>query len=73
MNRKLRILCCLCALMALACVCLPAAAEENRAGELVERLAVSYAAYGERDADQPVRQLRADPDAGPERQDHGAR
>ena len=50
MNRKLRILCCLCALMALACVCLPAAAEENRAGELVERLAVSYAAYGERDA-----------------------
>ena len=56
-----RVLCCLCASVMLVCSCVAVTAEENTSASqaLIERAVMSYAAYGEQDA-QAMEALAAD-------------
>ena len=59
-----RVLCCLCAAL-LICACVSALAEEQTSAQaLIERMVVSYAAYGERDAQTLDELSAADPALG---------
>ena len=59
MKTAKRILSIICSMAMLVCACLPAFAEDTSpAQELIERMVVSYAAYGERDA-QALEELSA--------------
>ncbi len=64
MQMKKRILSGICAAAVLVCACFPALAENmSPSQELIERMVVSYAAYGERDAQAMEELSAADPAA----------
>ena len=62
MQMAKRILCGICAAAVMICACLPGFAENlSSVQELIERMVVSYAAYGERDMQALEEMAAADP------------